>query len=291
MVKIVVDSICDLPEKYMKEYDIKTLSLRILLEDREFLDKVDIQVKDVFAEMRKGVLPKTSQVSISEMGKVFSKYCEENQDFIYLSFSSALSGTYNTARMLIDEMKEKYPNCKMEVIDSKSGSLATGLIALQAARLGKETDDYDKVKNQIEFMIDHVEHIFTLDDLDWLIKGGRINKAVGKVGGVLDIKPIINMDNGVLKIFKTARGRKKSVNMLIKTFEEKSANFSDQIVGIAHVDDLEIAEEIKMVLEEKNKNTKFIIMEIGSTLASHLGLGGVGILFFNERPEFYDDRL
>lgn len=291
MVKIVIDSTCDLPEEYMKLYDIKSLPLRILLGDKEYSDKVTIQVEEVYDEMRKGVVPKTSQVSAADMYKVFTKYCEEKQDFIYLSFSSVLSGTHDVAKLIIEELKEKYHDCNMEVIDSKGGALGTGLIALQAARMGRTTDDFEAIKKEIEFMVEHVEHVFTLDDLDWLIKGGRISKAVGVVGGVLDIKPIMHVDNGYLKVIKTSRGRKKSINTLINMVEERSAKFPSQIIGISHADDLETAKEIEAKLKANNPNRKFIIQHIGSVLGSHLGLGGVGILFLNEKPEFYDDSL
>ena len=286
MIKLIVDSTCDLPEEYIIKYDITVLSLKVLLEDKEFLDKKTISVDEVYDAMRKGVMPRTSQPSPEEIYNIFRDFAENGEDFIYLSFSQILSGTYQLAWAVLNEIKKLYPDRKMEIIDSKGGSTATGLIALWAVSWIKDNKlDYQQIVSKIKELVNSVEHIFTLSDLSWLIKGGRIGKAQGMLGNILNINPILQVNDGRMEIIHKVRGRKKALNMIIDLLEERTGNFTDQIIGISHADDLETAEELMRLIQTRTGFRRFIINKIGSVLGSHLGIGGVGIFFFNYNAE------
>ncbi len=282
MIKIIVDSTCDLPEEYIKRYDISVLPLKVLLGDREYLDKKTITVEEVYDAMRKGIMPKTAQPGPNEIYEIFKKYAESGRDFIYLAFSKAMSGTYNLAQSILNEIKEMYPRVNMEAIDSKSGSAATGLVALQAVRLdNKNNMDFNKVVVIMKELIHYVEHIFTIPDLSWLIKGGRIGRAQGMIGNILNINPILHVDDGRMEVINKVRGRKKALNMVVGLLEERAGNLTDQIIGISHADDLETAEELIELIKSRLGCSSFMVNKIGSVLGSHLGIGGVGIFFFN----------
>ncbi len=282
MIKLIVDSTCDLPEDYIKKYNISVLSLKVLLEDKEYLDKKTITVDEVYAAMRKGIMPKTSQPSPNEIYEVFKECASNGRDFIYLAFSQAMSGTYQLARGILKEIKELYPKVNMKVIDSKGGSAATGLIALQAVRMADEKClDFIKVVEKINELISCVEHIFTISDLSWLVKGGRVSKAQGMLGNILNINPILHVKDGKMEVIHKVRGRKKALNMVVDLLEERAKNLTDQIIGISHADDLETAEELIELIKSRLGCTRFIVNKIGSVLGSHLGIGGVGIFFFN----------
>lgn len=283
MIKIMVDSTCDLPDELIERYDIKILPLRVSLEDKDYLDKKTIQVEEVYSAMRKGILPKTSQPNPKDMYDIFNEYCINGNDFIYLSFSSVLSSTYQLAQSILREFKNRYPMINMKVIDSKGGSTATGLIALKAAKLCEKIgQDFDSIVMQIEAFVNHIEHVFTITDLNWLIKGGRISKAQGIIGNVLDIKPILHVNNGTMEVIKKVRGKKKALNTVVDILEERTKKFSNQIIGVSHADDLETANEIIEIIKRRLGNKEFIVSKIGSVLGSHLGIGGVGIYFFND---------
>lgn len=288
MIKILVDSTCDLPDSIIKKYDIRVLPLRVLLEGKEYLDKKTIQVDDVYSAMRKGIVPKTSLPNPKDIYDIFDEYCTKGYDFIYLAFSSVLSGTYGLAKSIIEEFRSKYPGINMEVIDSKGGSTATGLIALQAAKLCQKCgQSFDSIVSSIQELINHIEHVFSISDLSWLIKGGRISKASGIIGNILDIKPILDVENGSMIVIKKVRGMKKALNTLVDILEERTRNCSNQIIGISHADDLKTAEKLMEIIKKRLGCTKFMVNKIGSVLGSHLGIGGVGIFFFNEKdPDF-----
>lgn len=289
MIKIIVDSTCDLPKEYMERYDIKVLPLRVSINDVEYIDRVNIEIEEVYNAMRKGIIPKTSQVNPKDMYDLFTEICEEGNDFIYISFSSKLSGTNGLSRNVILDLKgeEKYKKRKMEVIDSKGGSIGTGLMALNAGILASRGYSYEEILESISDMSGCIEHIFSLTDLDWLIKGGRIGKAQGTVGKLLNVKPVLEMRNGEMHVIKKARGEAKTIKTLLDIVEERVGDFKEQLIGVAHADDLERAEKVKALLKERIGNDEIVIDKIGCVLGTHLGIGGVGILFFNKKPKNY----
>ena len=241
MTKIIVDSTCDLPDELMKKYDIKTLPLIVSLNGKEFLDKVSIKVDDVYEAMRKGIWPKTSQPNPLDAYNLFKDCIEKGEDFIFLSFSSKLSGTYQTVYGVVEDLKRQYKGIKMELIDTKSGSLATGLIALQASKLLEAGRSFESVINTIRKMIEHIEHVFTITDLNWLIKGGRISKSQGIIGSMLDIKPILHVNDGIMEVIQKVRGKKKALKTVMDIVEKRIKRFPNQIIGISHADDIDTA--------------------------------------------------
>ncbi len=286
MIKLIVDSTCDLPDEYIKKYDITVLSLKVLIEDKEYLDKKTITVDEIYNAMRKGIMPKTSQPSPKDIYDTFKECAEAGKDFIYLAFSQELSGTYQLAQNILNEIKEQYPKVNMKVIDSRGGSTATGLIALQAAEMDlKISSDYNKIIERIDELTYCIEHIFTIPDLSWLIKGGRIGKAQGMIGNILNINPILDVKAGNMEVIHKVRGRKKALGMVVNLLEERAGSLTDQIIGISHADDLAAAEALIELIKSKLGCTNFIVNKIGSVLGSHLGIGGVGVFFFNNNAK------
>lgn len=140
---------------------------------------------------------------------------------------------------------------------------------------------FEGVVNNVHNLIDHVEHIFTIPDLKWLVKGGRLSRTQGMIGNILDIKPILHVNNGVMEVIKKVRGRKKALNTVVDILEERSKGMPEQIIGISHADDLETANELIRLIKKRLGYDKFIVNKIGSVLGSHIGIGGVGVFFFN----------
>ncbi|MBE6082264.1 MULTISPECIES: DegV family protein [Tissierellales] len=289
MIKIIVDSTCDLPQDILKEYDIKVMPLNVLINDVEYRDRVDIQTDQVYEYMKKGVVPRTSQIYPEEIYNTFIDYAKKTYDFIYLAFSSALSGTFDLAKMIQKEIKDRYPKVHMEVVDSKSGSFATGIIALQAAKLADKGYEISEILEQVNFMVKHIEHIFVISDLSWLLKGGRISKIAAKTGSILNLRPLLDVQNGHLKVIGVVRGKKKALRAIVDLVAQRIKNFPNQIVGISHADDLQTAQEVVELLKEKIGISNTMIEKIGCVLGAHLGIGGVGVFFLNLKPKLYID--
>lgn len=283
MIKILVDSTCDLPEEIVEKYDIGLLSLRVRIGDKDYADKKEIQIEQTAEFMKQGVIPQTSQPALQDIIDTFTQYGDRAEDVIYLSFSSKLSGTYQTTYTLLNELREKYPERKFAVVDSKAGSIAIGLMAIEAGEMIAKGNCYEEVVRRMEFLANHVEHVFTLTDLSWLVKGGRISKTQGVLGNVLNIKPIIDIQGGEMQVIHKVRGQKKTLKQIIDIVEERRKDYPDQTIGIAYTGDKMFIETIKLMLEERLGNVDIMITTIGSVLGTHLGLGGVGICFFNSK--------
>ncbi|WP_282433361.1 DegV family protein [Desulfosporosinus sp. FKA] len=202
--------------------------------------------------------------------------CNRGEDFIYLAFSAALSGTYQLAETILLEFQSKYPDRNMQVIDSKSGSVAIGLIALQAAKMIEAGYGFEAVTRHISYLTEHIEHVFTIADIGWLVKGGRISKLQGMLGSLLDVRPILEVKNGLLHLSKKARGNQKALNLVSDTLTDRIEGFPEQIIGIAHSDNLPGAEDLKNLLAKRLDTNNFIIIKIWCVLGSHLGIGGLG---------------
>jgi len=291
-MKIIIDSTTDLPKELIEKYDIEVLPLRVLIDDKEYTDKETISVDQVYDAMKRGICPKTSLPNPKKTYELFREYASKGIDFIFYSISSKISGTFQNASLIIEELKKEFPKVKMEAVDTLAGSIGAGLIALQGAKLAERDISFENILKISKDCIKHIEHIFTIDDLNWLLKGGRIKKTSAIIGSALNIKPILDVKNGEMRVIKKIRGRKKAIQAIVDILEERIKNFPNQIIGIAHADDFQSALEVKdMIIEKLGKNTNIIIEKIGSVLGSHLGIGGVGIFFFNQEPIEYINEL
>lgn len=291
-MKIIIDSTTDLPKELIEKYDIDVLPLRVLINDKEYTDKETITVDEVYDAMKRGICPKTSLPNPKRTYELFKEYASKGIDFIFYSFSSKLSSTFQNAFLIIEELKEEFPKVKMVALDTRAGSIGAGLIALQGAKLAEKGFSFENILRISKDCIKHIEHVFTIDDLNWLLKGGRIKKSSALIGNALNIKPILDVKDGEMRVIKKIRGRKKALQTIVNILEERIKNFPNQIIGIAHADDFQTVLELKdMIVKKLGHNKNIIIEKIGSVLGSHLGIGGVGIFFFNQEPEEYINEL
>lgn len=284
-IKILADSACDLPLSYFEEYNITLIPLKVHLDDQEFEDLNTIMPKTVYDAMRQGKAPKTSQASPLGFEELFTNMAESKENGIYIAFSSELSGTYQTAVMMRDQVKENYPDFDLTIIDSKCASLGYGLVVLEAAKLAKASIPKDELIKKVQFHANHMEHLFTVDNLDYLARGGRISKASAFVGGLLNIKPLLNVEEGKLIPLEKIRGKKKLQRRLLELMKDRGSALNKQIIGISHGDDEEAALEIKDLIEQEFGSEQFLINTIGAAIGSHSGPGTIAVFFLNQLPE------
>ncbi|MGG0644239.1 DegV family protein [Sporosarcina gallistercoris] len=281
-MKIFVDSGCDLPKSYLDEKDVTLLPLTVLLEGKEYQDIVDIDSIEVFQAIRAGKQPKTSQVSPDRVLALWKEFAETGEDGIYIAFSSELSGTYQTSVMMRDQVKEGNPRMNLIVVDTRCASLGCGLVVQEAVRLRDAGEDVRTIERKIRKMAGNMEHLFTVEDLDYLAKGGRVSKASAFFGGLLNIKPLLHVESGRLVPIEKHRGRKKVFRRILELMEERGDTVSEQVIAISHGDDEAGAIELRDLIEEKFHPKEIQIHMIGSVIGSHAGPGTLAVFFLNK---------
>ncbi|MEK4707574.1 DegV family protein [Bacillus sp. FSL R10-2780] len=282
-VKIITDSAADLPVELLQAYDIDLIPLRVYDEaETEYLDGVTLKSVTLLQKMREGAVYKTSLPSLETFQEKFVSYAKEGNPCIYLAFSSELSGTYQSSVLIKKEVKETYTDLDLEIIDTKCASLGQGIVVLEAAKMAKDGASKEDILNRVAFLMNHMEHIFTVADLQYLVRGGRLSKVAGFIGGLLNIKPILNVEEGKLVPLEKVRGKKKVLSRIVDIMEERGKDLKGQTIGMTHGDDLETAEALKALITEKFGCEVFIVNTIGAAIGAHTGPGVITLFFLNE---------
>jgi len=287
MIRIITDSTCDINPDLISENEFDILPLKIIINDHQYTDTIDIKINEIYQAMRNGIIPKTAQITYESVYSTFKKHCENGLDIIYIAFSKEMSGCYTFASLIAQNLKETYPERKIEVIDSKCGSGALGLMVLQALKMVKAGLDFEVIVEQIHFMADHVELIFTLTNLNWIAKGGRLSRTAGYAGTLLNIKPILEVEDGKIITNRAVRGRNHSISEVVSEIVKRSKAFPNQLISITHADDEQMAYDLEKQIKTLIPECTTTITCIGSVLGVHLGIGGVGVYCFNKKPEHY----
>ncbi|MFS0752201.1 DegV family protein [Oceanobacillus sp. 1P07AA] len=284
-ITILADSACDLSKKYYNENNIEMIPLTVHLDNEEYEDGLTINPETVYEAMRNGKSPKTSQASAQDFKEIFTKHAEENKPLVYIAFSSELSGTYQSAKMMEQEVKETYPDADIYVIDSKCASIGHGLVVLEAAKLAENGASVEEIIEKANYHAKHMEHIFTVDDLEYLYRGGRVSKTAAFVGSLLKIKPLLHVEDGKLIPLEKIRGSKKVLQRMIDVMESRGQDFENQTIGISHGDDLARAEQLSEMIQEKFNVAKenIVIEMVGSAIGSHSGPGTLALFFLNTK--------
>lgn len=282
-IKIITDSASDLPNALLEQYNIDMLSLHVTEGDQEYLDRVGIKAKYLYDKMREGTIFKTTQVPMGAMVDCFETYAKKGVSCLYIAFSSELSGTYQTALLAKEQVLEDYPDFDLTIIDSKSASMGQGLAVLAAAKLNQQGAEKKQIVDQILFYIEHMEHIFTVDNLEYLKRGGRVSNTSAFIGSVLKIKPILDVEAGQLVPLEKIRGRKKSINKMVDIMVERSTTLENQTIAITHGDDLEAAHYLQQLIDSHDQLNydELIITEVGSVIGAHSGPGTLAVFFLN----------
>ena len=281
-MRIFADSATDLPRTFFEDNNVLLAPLRVHIDEDEYEDVIGIDSSEVYNAIRAGKTPKTSQVSPELFLRYFEDLAKSGEEGLYIAFSSALSGTYSTAVMMREQLLETYPDLKLTIIDSQCASLGYGLVVKEAVRLRDEGFDMAHIIEKARFHAEHMEHLFTVEDLDYLARGGRVSKASAFIGGLLNIKPLLHMEDGKLIPIEKIRGRKKVFKRMLDLMEERGENFSEQIVAISHSDDEATALDLKQSIEERFHPKSIEIHVIGSTIGAHVGPGALSLFFLNK---------
>lgn len=278
--KIISDSSCDLDKETLKNLDVKVLRIKGTDEKGEDLPE-DLTNKEIYKRMREGAFFKTSQLTYYDYFKEFEESAKEGKDIIALTLSSGLSGTYQNACMAKREIEEKY-DIRVEVVDSLAASVGFGQITYFAGLAAKNGATYEEVLDLLKFLVEKTKHIFTVYDLKYLYEGGRVSKTKAKISSVLNILPILEVDQeGKLFVSEMVRGKNKSYKKMMEMIEERTTSDGFDTVFPVYADDIKVLDPLIKKLEERGHN-KFLPLEIGQTIAAHVGPDIFGLAYLSE---------
>jgi DegV family protein with EDD domain len=283
---LLIDSCCDLPLKFVEKNNLASIGMICTIGGRDYLDDFGktLTYEKFYDELRKQTIATTSQINAYRFCEVFKQYVQENKSIIYIGFSSGMSGTYNNAVMAKDMILDEYENADITVIDTKSASIGQGLIIYYAVEMLQNGCNKEEIVSWIENNKMNMNHWFIVESLEHLKRGGRISSAKAAVGTLLNIKPIITIDNnGNLINFTNIRGKKRALKYLIDKFRERIENPEQMIVGISHGDCLKDALLLEKLVRDEFGVKDVIINKLGPTIGSHCGPGMLSLCFFGNR--------
>ena len=284
MIKLFTDTSANLPVSIIREYGIEVVPFSYTVNGKEvpYSAETDFNGKAFYEAMRAGAEVKTSMINVSDFIAAFEQWIAKGDAVIYVGMSGGISGTANSAKLAAEELLEKYPAAKIAAIDTYAASLGEGFLVIETAKMIERGDPFLKIVKKIELLRKNMCQFFTVDDLAYLRKGGRISGAAAVVGTVLNIKPILRGDeNGKIVLCGKIRGFNKSMEALANKYDElvfdKTAD-----VGIAHADNPEGAQRLENILRAKGFSGELLKVVYEPVTGSHVGPGTIAMFFMGE---------
>ncbi len=282
--KILTDSCCNLPEYMIDEFGLEVFPLTFMVDGREHQSYLKGEVTDLskfYDMMREGKVITTSLPNLDSARKLMAAQLEEGHDVLYLGFSSGLSGTFDAIRLLMDELASEYPDRKLYAVDTLAASGGQGLLVWHACQLARAGASVEEVRDWVEENKLHMAHWFTVDDLMFLFRGGRVSRTSAWAGTILNIKPVMHVDDeGHLIPLDKVRGRRKSLDALVEHMAQTgNAPLSEQMVFITHGDCLEDAQYLEGRVRERFGVADVMVNYVDPVIGAHSGPGTMALFF------------
>ena len=275
-IKLITDSSADLPKALLEKYDIAFIPLTIHMDDKEYFDNIDITSQEFFEQLKQlKEMPKTSQVTPQQFMTVFEKELKQHDDIICVTISSNASGTYQSAMLAKNELNSD----RIHLVDSLALSMGTGLLVLEIADLIKEGKAVADILNQVQSIQQRIQQRFSVDSLEYLQKGGRIKKSSMVIGKLLNIIPILSVEDGLTVPIKKTRSYKGA----FRYYKDFVSEAPIKRICIGHGNDIEKATKLKEFFEkELNEKHDYIFSDIGATIGCHAGPGVLHVALVRE---------
>ena len=281
---ILTDSSCDLGKELAEELDLHVISLEAVFDNGTTKLDSEIDVKEFYQQLREKVQITTSAVGIDRFLNFIEPFLAEGKDVLYLGFTSGLSGTFNAGFVASQELSEKYPDRKVYAVDTLCASLGQGLIVKLAVDKKNAGATIDEVAAYVEEIKLNLCHWFTVEDLFFLKRGGRVSAATAVMGTVLQIKPVMHVDDdGKLINVEKARGRIASIGSLFAKMKETAINPESQTVYISHGDCYDDAKKLADMITAEFGITDILISEVGPVIGAHSGPGTLALFFLGSK--------
>ena len=281
---IFTDSCCDVSPELLAKWGVPYANMTFSFdgEDKEYIG-TDISNHDFYDRMRQGAHARTAAINADTFARAFTPILEEGKDILYVAFSSGLSTTVNSAHMAADDLKESYPDRKIVIVDTLAASAGGGLMVYMAIAKKNQGATIEENAAYMESLVPQHCIWFTVDDLEYLKRGGRVSPLVAFAGGVLGIKPILQMDGeGHLVKVSTARGRKKAIEALAEKYAELSYEEKNTPIFISHAEAENDAKQLADILKQRHGAEVTLITEIGPVIGSHAGPGTIALFFIGK---------
>lgn len=278
MIKIIIDSTCDLDPKLIAQYNIDVVPLQVIINGTSYKDHFEMDIESLYHHIKNGDDIKTSLPAYDDIAPLFKKYAENNEPFIFFSFAKALSGTNNFANILVKELKENYKT-DMAVIDLQNGGLASSMIIEKILETIDKGTTFNEIIDYSNDLANRMHHAIMLNDLTQLRKGGRISGIKSIISSVLSIRPILMLDHGQIKPYKNAIGPKRALNELVE-FVNKFSPGKDSVIGILYSENKNLLNDAINQLEKSGYHN-IRIGRIASVMTAHIGLDAVSFCFLS----------
>lgn len=285
---IISDATLDLPLDVLEQHNINVIPMTFTLNDVSYThypDEREITLENFYKTIAEGGLSQSSQIPPIVYQEFMEEFLKQGKDIYYIAFSSGLSGTYNSGRMVIEDLKEKYPDRVLLCSDTLCASIGEGLLVLTAAKKKEAGCSIEELHQWVEENRMNFLHWFTVKDLFYLKRGGRLSSIEALVGTALKIRPVLTTsEEGKLVVYSKIRGAKKELEFMVNALETQAIDPKNQTVIIGHSDNLEQAQALEQLIKEKNLVQEIIIAQIGPIIGTHTGPGMLALTFFGNKP-------
>lgn len=290
--KIITDSASDITVEIIKEYDLYVMPTPVTIDEVDYFDGDTIMPDEFYKLQEEDHDIKTYHISQYMFEEHFTKFAKRGDEVLYICFSTGIAGTYNAARLAVEEVKEDYPDFKITIIDSHCASIGYGLIVYKLLQMQKNQAPKEVIIEAARFFCNHMRHVVTVDSLDYLLKGGRISKTSAALGSALSIKPIIIVDeNGSLKSVEKERGWKRALKRLVAKMNEESNVLDKQIIGVAYGTNEEDCDSLSKVIEDTYHPKSVFKGRIGCAIGAHTGPAVLAVVYLDKIDETYEKYL
>ena len=291
MLHIITDSASDLPKEYIEQHKLHVIPTPVVIDDIDYFDGKTIQTEEfyhILDDIKRDV--KTYHINPTMFTEAFLPYAQAGDSVIYLCFSTGIAGTFNAANIALSNIREDYPDFDLTIIDSKCASAGFGLVVGKLITMLEKGASKEELLEAADYYISHIKHVFTVQTLAYLIKGGRLTKFKGALAETLDMKPVLIVDEtGALAVIKTVRGRKKSLRHLIDYAKEAGYRLEDQTVALCHGEDMESLDFVNAMVQETFHPKHTMVSVVGCAIGAHTGRGIIGFCFFDADDGKYAD--
>lgn len=278
-IKLICDSLSDIPKELLETYDIHEVPLTVIFDGKEYIDGIDLSKEEFYKMLRNSEnMPKTSQCTYIQFRDVFKKYLNEDKDILYIGGSSTASGTLQSAMMAKNDLEGN-----IYIIDTQNLSIGSGCFLLSAAEMIEKNKNIEEIVDHLEKLKNNIEVLFTVDTLDYLQKGGRISLAKATIGNMLNIKPILSIQDGLVKPVNQVRGKKQVVSKIIALIKEKfGEDLSDKRIILGYGDNESEIISVEEKLKSEFNISEILTVNVSSCICAHTGPGIIGIACCNK---------
>lgn len=295
MLHIITDSASDLPKDYIEQHKLHVIPTPVVIDNVDYFDGSTIQTGEFYQildDIKRDV--KTYHINPAMFTEAFLPYAQAGDSVIYLCFSTGIAGTFNAANVALANVREDYPDFDLTIVDSKSASAGFGLVVSKLITMLEKGASKEEILEAADYFIAHIKHVFTVQTLAYLIKGGRLTKFKGTLAETLDMKPVLIVnESGALAVIKTVRGRKKSLRYLIDYAKETGLRLENQTIALCHGEDPDSLNFVNEIVQETFHPKNTIVSVVGCAIGAHTGRGIIGFCFFDaddgKYAKYFDD--